>query len=579
MLMPAVSSSPGVQSCLTGVSSSLSDILYKPRRANFCMLARFVAMPKGATPDPEEDFYFCTVLLMGASQSDATRAEVVAPAELRDEENTTQPWSSEVVKARLVRLASEDDYTPHMRMLSDANPQVAEMLGGGIGEQLAEELVDEPTAGVLPGELDNDDVEEEPESRKRLKKSATVELLLCILLRSCRMHAMPFFIAILSVLALKSSMSENCWGVFTLLSVQFNSTWAFDFCVRLSALIAAEVEGKHSQSIRLAVFDNCSYMRKNTYQSEDGDSGMLHTVNWLRIPLDVARYGAHVARGAWHNGSRTFSCRRLFAPNHPQSQRYLLDTWLSMMQLALRLQSDAAVGTTDWCLLLLTRPSGHATARTFCIYMDPVLDVGTAAYADVDQVLKVIFGFYFIQCSMAASIVLLVGDQQSYNRLLWQKKLAPDENDWYVPLPGEFHFVVHVLMAIHRLWFVALSSWARDALGWDKTIKEEWTSVEEWHHYDRFYLLLIAVLTAYLLEIVPAHLLLQPAQLRDAVDPNASASIIVRFLYEFGYPYLALRNAIRANDHASSSVWPFSNCEAMSCALSHTAHRVSPCGS
>jgi hypothetical protein len=103
--------------------------------------------------------------------------------------------------------------------------------------------------------------------------------------------------------------------------------------------------------------------------------------------------------------------------------------------------------------------------------------------------------------------------------------------------------------------------------------------VEEWHHYDRFYLLLIAVLTAYLLEIVPAHLLLQPAQLRDAVDPNASASIIVRFLYEFGYPYLALRNAIRANDHASSSVWPFSNCEAMSCALSHTAHRVSPCGS
>ena len=84
------------------------------------------------------------------------------PSSVSDEENTTQPWSSEVVKARLVRLASEDDYTPHMRMLSDANPQVAEMLGGGIGEQLAEELVDEPTAGVLPGELDNDDAEEEP---------------------------------------------------------------------------------------------------------------------------------------------------------------------------------------------------------------------------------------------------------------------------------------------------------------------------------------------------------------------------------------------------------------------------------
>ena len=62
------------------------------------------------------------------------------------------------------------------------------------------------------------------------------------------------------------------------------------------------------------------------------------------------------------------------------------------------------------------------------------------------------------------------------------------------------------------------------------------------------------MLTAYLLEIVPSRMLLQPVLLRDAVAGNASASMIVRFLFEFGYPYLALRNAIRANDHASSAV-------------------------
>ena len=487
---------------------------------------------------------------MGGSQS----TRLVQPEVLRDEANARQPSASRVVKERLVQMASDDDYEPHMQMLSGANPEVAVMLAGSVGQQLVEEAAEfDGTSPVADDEDadDDDDTEAEVDNRKRLKKSATVEFLLCVMMRLGNMHVMPFFVTILSVVALKSGMSQDNWSVLMLLSAQFNERWVHDFCVMLSAVVAREVEGVHSTHIRLAVFDNCSYMRRNKFQSEDSDGGMVHTVNWMRLPLDTARFGAQVARGAWHNGSRTFLCRRLFAPKHPKSQRFLLDTWLSMVQLAMRLKRE---GADDWTLLLLTRPSSHTATRTFTIYMDPVLNVGTAAYADVDRVLKVIFNFYVVTCVMPAAIVLLVGDQQSYNRMIWQKKLSRKVNDWYVPLPGEFHFVVHALMAIHRLWFVALSSWANDALGWHKTIKEEWTSVEEWHHYDRFYLLLIAVLTAYLLEIVPSRMLLQPVLLRDAVAGNASASMIVRFLFEFGYPYLALRNAIRANDHASSAV-------------------------
>ena len=487
---------------------------------------------------------------MGGSQS----TRLVQPEVLRDEANARQPSASRKVKERLVQMASDDDYEPHMQMLSAANPEVATMLGGSVGHQLVEEAAEfDGTSPAADDEDDEDDDDDEVDSRKRLKKSATVEFLLCVMMRLGNMHVMPFFVAIMSVVALKSGMSEDNWSVLMLLSAQFNERWVQDFCVMLSAVVARETEGVHSTHIRLAVFDNCSYMRRNKFQSEESDGGMIHTVNWMRLPLDAARFGAQVARGMWHNGSRTFLCRRLFAPKHPRAQRFLLDTWLSMVQLAMRLKREDA-GADEWTLLLLTRPSSHTATTTFTIYMDPVLNVGTAAYADVDLVLKVIFNFYFITCVMPAAIVLLVGDQQSYNRMIWQKKLSPKLNDWYVPLPGEFHFVVHVLMAIHRLWFVALSSWANDALGWHKTIKEDWTSVEEWHHYDRFYQLLIAVLTAYLLEIVPSRMLLQPVLLRDAVAGNASASMIVRFLFEFGHPYLALRNAIRANDHASSAV-------------------------
>ena len=92
-------------------------------------------------------------------------------------------------------------------------------------------------------------------------------------------------------------------------------------------------------------------------------------------------------------------------------------------------------------------------------------------------------------------------------------------------------------------------------LGWSNTIKDKWDSVEEWHHYDRFYMVLIAALVDYIAArtgtaapLLPRYLLTNPAVLLEKVAGNASASMIVRFLFEYGLPYLALRNAVRTND-------------------------------
>ena len=193
---------------------------------------------------------------MGGSQS----TRLVQPEVLRDEANARQPSASRVVKERLVQMASDDDYEPHMQMLSGANPEVAVMLAGSVGQQLVEEAAEfDGTSRVADDEDadDDDDTEAEVDNRKRLKKSATVEFLLCVMMRLGNMHVMPFFVTILSVVALKSGMSQDNWSVLMLLSAQFNERWVHDFCVMLSAVVAREVEGVHSTHIRLAVFDNC----------------------------------------------------------------------------------------------------------------------------------------------------------------------------------------------------------------------------------------------------------------------------------------------------------------------------------
>jgi hypothetical protein len=71
------------------------------------------------------------------------------------------------------------------------------------------------------------------------------------------------------------------------------------------------------------------------------------------------------------------------------------------------------------------------------------------------------------------------------------KAANPFKYQWVLLLPGEFHFTVHVLMAVHRLWYKKLvahllkpeagNSTPRHGVD-DKTIKRKWTSVEQYDH-------------------------------------------------------------------------------------------------
>ena len=126
-----------------------------------------------------------------------------------------------------------------------------------------------------------------------------------------------------------------------------------------------------------------------------------------------------------------------------------------------------------------------------------------------------------------------------------------------LPLPGEFHFEKHVLMALHILWWPALIHWVVWKTSREKTIKQVWTSIEACHHYDFLYMLVIVTLVDHLVEVVPPPLLLQPDLLLHRVRDNAAAVHAIRFLYEYGLPWLALRQAIRGNRAAVINVmWP-----------------------
>ena len=88
-----------------------------------------------------------------------------------------------------------------------------------------------------------------------------------------------------------------------------------------------------------------------------------------------------------------------------------------------------------------TPPSGASTL----IYQPPLYDTGTASYRDVRRILTRIYDYHIKH--LGQRIVLLVGDHQTYDRMLKLKINSPsNQYSWLVPLPGEFHFKWHVAL-------------------------------------------------------------------------------------------------------------------------------------
>jgi hypothetical protein len=163
----------------------------------------------------------------------------------------------------------------------------------------------------------------------------------------------------------------------------------------------------------------------------------------------------------------------------------------------------------------LTHPLTPAD-RDHVIYQDHVpTDNGTAGYADVRKLLAVL-RFYVIS-TLSIPFAFVIGDQQSFSRMVWLKRKEPESYSFVIPFYGDFHFAVHCLMAIHSLWWGPLVGWLLETTGFcSQSINETWSSVELYNRYRFVYEVIIVGILAYLLEVLPAGALDDPGPLLEA---------------------------------------------------------------
>ena len=98
-----------------------------------------------------------------------------------------------------------------------------------------------------------------------------------------------------------------------MLGIVMNKRWMEDFASRVSARLEAAKDACSNRELYFIVFDNCAYAAHTTYESTVKAGELIQTVNWLRVPLNLMRFRLGVARGLWHNSTRTFLTRRMCA--------------------------------------------------------------------------------------------------------------------------------------------------------------------------------------------------------------------------------------------------------------------------
>ena len=362
-------------------------------------------------------------------------ASIRIPAHMVDPDNRKMPFASSEVFKRHVETAAQNAYTS-----SDVYPLTAE------NQQLAGSLYAMPalTGGdsddeESPTDGDSPAYSAETDSAQHVKRRATREIVIGIMARMRNQHVLSFPMLCLCVLMYTDGVGESSWGWLSCVLMLFTKAWTEDFLAAVAVVVAVDPPDTNT-NVRLAVFDNLSFMLRTVHQRAKGNGFMLHIVMWLSVPLSNVRFPTNLLPGEWYRKDASkWSVRRMFSPRNPAFGRLRTDTWCLFM--------SAASRKID----ILAHPDVPAPERTFFVVEAPVLDVGTAKNADVDLVLgaikrRFIYCLIVIMAPMRsgarmarraagaavalasatvqparAALVLVVGDQQSYWRVLHLK--------------------------------------------------------------------------------------------------------------------------------------------------------------
>lgn len=392
------------------------------------------------------------------------------------------------------------------------------------------------------------------------KRAPVFEMIVSVLVRLLDYQLWVFLPVCLSLVLLEARVGQTAFKLLSAFKIVYSLKVTKEIANDLGNFLMsragffhtpASSSTKVSSVCCIVVYDNCLFKLRTAQEHVNSKSDWYQTINWMLAPLrdtHDASIRSEMVRtdGSWIANTSSFRPVVAALTNFNGLYVYCHDAWIHFMGLAASADSDGA----RFCIL--DHPDYRPPYEHRLIYQHHVpTEHGTAG--NEDNALVLARARDKVERELAMPFAFVVGDQQSYARLTHFKRHQPEGREWAIPMPGDFHFIVHFLMGIHSLWFFPLVGFFVLIGGLSEnacsgTPLGKWDSVEKYNDYRYLYQLVIVTLVTYLQEAVPPPLLNNYNELLRRASVNAGSVVLLRFLFEFGLPWLSLRQAIRAND-------------------------------
>ena len=192
----------------------------------------------------------------------------------------------------------------------------------------------------------------------------------------------------------------------------------------------------------------------------------------------------------------------------------------------------------------------HSGSPSFYEIMKPLVYTGTTSYHDNEEVLDAIDDLIEAR-SEGQKGVIIVGDQQTFDRMVKLKAFHGRRYKHLMPFNGEMHVEAHFCHAGWKLWYGKLITGLLELYAPEQgALKDDFTP-KYWSYYDDFMMKICSAGVAYLCKHVPIQNLDYNTLFSDCSE-NYTMTIFLHFLLDFAVPYVEMRQVLRMQSSAET---------------------------
>ena len=256
---------------------------------------------------------------------------------------------------------------------------------------------------------------------------------------------------ILSVYFLLANLSEPCWRLLMRLKIIFSKA-----TVEKWIKLHPKTVSTSADSVLVFVFDNCSFRLHVAHTRSDHRSSFIHVINQYIAELP---HRCMVQAGSLWREVSVNDFGKLIQPSPVDSENFARKCWQAF---------EARPEEMPLRFLYNTHQSN--VRKTDLTILEPHVGLETLTYRDIKIVVDKFFEDY-LQHS-PRTIAFVSGDQQVWIKLFYLRTEEPQKYGWMIPVPGEWHWLWHILKGIFRLYYDTILLPFSKMLGFSSLDKE-----------------------------------------------------------------------------------------------------------